>query len=366
MKELTGRGQALLWIGAALIFLAIVTGSRDALRPALLILTMTLFSLISVRRQNVTFTIDREISEPRITVDGQVHAHLRLRADGRMLTGALLVEDHHPAGLSGKSRFIVQARDAKAEAQLHYSLTARKRGVHALGPVGISVVDPFGLARHPLIDTSRDEVVVAPRICQIQTRVSGSEWLHGSLGVAGGTQYAGEDDVTIREYQPGDDSRRVHWRTSARLGHLTVRREEQPRQHMAEIVIGGAATESQEFETMMECAASLAVHLAKKGYTITLATADRTLVESATSEAVLIDQFALLDQERMRRTWRTHDRRSAATAAILAEEDVDGFLASRNSTTLPRNRLVVIPGRLTQEREGQLRSAGWPVVRSLQ
>ena len=41
------------------------------------------------------------------------------------------------------------------------------------------------------------------------------------------------EDVTVREYRRGDDLRRVHWRSSARVGELMVRREEQPWQSRA-------------------------------------------------------------------------------------------------------------------------------------
>ena len=39
---------------------------------------------------------------------------------------------------------------------------------------------------------------------------------------------SGDYDASLREHQPSDGFRRVHWRTSARLGRLMVRLDEQP------------------------------------------------------------------------------------------------------------------------------------------
>ena len=47
----------------------------------------------------------------------------------------------------------------------------------------------------------------------------------------------GEDDVATREYRHGDDLRRVHWRSTARVGELMVRREEQPWESRATVML---------------------------------------------------------------------------------------------------------------------------------
>ena len=47
----------------------------------------------------------------------------------------------------------------------------------------------------------------------------------------------GEDDAATREYRHGDDLRKVHWRSTARVGELMVRREEQPFQSRATVLL---------------------------------------------------------------------------------------------------------------------------------
>jgi uncharacterized protein (DUF58 family) len=86
----------------------------------------------------------------------------------------------------------------------------------------------------------------------------------------------GEDDVTTREYRQGDDLRRVHWRSTARRGELMVRREEQPWQSRATLVLDRrrAAHHGQgrgsSFEWAVSAVASVAAHLVERGYAVRL------------------------------------------------------------------------------------------------
>ena len=88
----------------------------------------------------------------------------------------------------------------------------------------------------------------------------------------------GEDDIATREYRNGDDLRRVHWRSTARTGELMVRREEQPWESRATIVLdtrrqghrGEGPTSS--FEWAVSAAASVGLHLRHSGYKIRLVT----------------------------------------------------------------------------------------------
>ena len=89
------------------------------------------------------------------------------------------------------------------------------------------------------------------------------------------------EDVTVREYRRGDDLRRVHWRSSARIGELMVRREEQPWQSRATLFLDNRLRAhrgqgiASSLEAAVSAAASIAVHLGQRGFTVRLVTAVR-------------------------------------------------------------------------------------------
>jgi uncharacterized protein (DUF58 family) len=113
----------------------------------------------------------------------------------------------------------------------------------------------------------------------------------GALGGAGGDGgdgsrrsivVHGEDDVSTREYRHGDDLRLVHWRATARTGELMVRLEEQPWRTAASLFVdsrlsahllggdvrrpvGDPLAPSNTMEWVVEAAASIGVHLLRRG-----------------------------------------------------------------------------------------------------
>ena len=88
----------------------------------------------------------------------------------------------------------------------------------------------------------------------------------------------GDDDVATREYRHGDDLRRIHWRTTARRGELTVRREEQPWQSRGAVLLdtrliahrGDGPASSLEWA--ISAAASISIHLAHARFELRMVT----------------------------------------------------------------------------------------------
>ena len=102
-------------------------------------------------------------------------------------------------------------------------LEMKQRGVFTLGPVSVFSTDPLGLQTFSRKTPEVSELVVYPAVLPLR-----DSWLRGaaSSGWRGGASALvrgdGDDFYGVREYAPGDELRRVHWRTSARTGTLAV------------------------------------------------------------------------------------------------------------------------------------------------
>jgi uncharacterized protein (DUF58 family) len=69
----------------------------------------------------------------------------------------------------------------------------------------------------------------------------------------------GLDFFGLRQYEVGDDLRRVHWRSTARTGELMLRQDEMPWESRSTVLLDtrAAAHQGESFERAVEVAASL-------------------------------------------------------------------------------------------------------------
>ena len=100
-----------------------------------------------------------------------------------------------------------------------YSLLLRKRGVYPVGPVRLQSGDLFGLFETQMTDEFNvDYITVFPEPLSIQALQLPSD---DPLGERKARRRLFEDPnlvMGVRDYQPNDDFRRVHWPYSAEPG----------------------------------------------------------------------------------------------------------------------------------------------------
>src|SRR5205823_12945703 len=82
-----------------------------------------------------------------------------------------------------------------------------------------------------------ESLMVAPLVHHLPAVRLGGGWAGAGESMSRSVATAGEDDSATREYRLGDDLRRIHWRSTARRGELMVRREEQPWQSRAVVLL---------------------------------------------------------------------------------------------------------------------------------
>jgi uncharacterized protein (DUF58 family) len=82
----------------------------------------------------------------------------------------------------------------------------------------------------------------------------------------------------LRPYRPGDDTRLVHWKTSARLGELVVKETEDEEGSSVRLVVEDPApgTPSDAIEADLGYVASVAQHAIRRGARVELVTAEES------------------------------------------------------------------------------------------
>ena len=143
-----------------------------------------------------------------------------------------------------------------------------RRGAFMLGPTTLTTGDPFGIYQAELKHNAKLPITVLPPVVPLPPL-----WIraNGDTGESSDRQRALEYAVSaagVREYQPGDSLRRIHWRTSARRDELFVRLFDGPTTHSWWIVLDldrrahvGSGNDSTE-----EHAVILAASLAEQGF----------------------------------------------------------------------------------------------------
>jgi uncharacterized protein (DUF58 family) len=178
-----------------------------------------------------------------------------------------------------------------------FILPTVRRAVIPVGPSTSVRSDPFGLLRRAQSWTDPTPLFVHPRTLPLAEL--GSGFLRDLEGRA--TDAVSEADVafhTLREYEPGDDRRFVHWLTSARVGALMVRQFiDTRRSHVGVVVHGrtGAYSHPDEFETAVSVAGSLGMRVLRDEQELSLI-ASGARVPTVAANAML-DGLAAVEQQ---------------------------------------------------------------------
>lgn len=168
-----------------------------------------------------------EQSTDRPVVYGHPGVPIRLRFsvrnESRLPAPGIAVDIHTPSDIPTERNhrriLDVRARD-KGDTELSFTVT--KRGEYTVSPVILGGGDPFGL--FPWRITERESLVVV-----VYPRLLPSAW-RPAFGMPGGAVRTGNrtyEDLnrvaSIRDYLPGDDPRRIHWKASAKIGDLCTK-----------------------------------------------------------------------------------------------------------------------------------------------
>ncbi|HEY0698199.1 MAG TPA: DUF58 domain-containing protein, partial [Micromonospora sp.] len=348
LRGLTTRGRSFLAAAGAAALSAVILGEKDLLRVAVLLAVLPLLAAAYVGRSRYKLACGRSLDPHRVPVGAASRVMLRLQNLSRLPTGTLLLEDRLPYALGSRPRVVLERLGAHQASSVAYTVRADVRGRYEVGPLVVRLTDPFGLCELTRSFPSVDRLTVLPQITPLPTVRMPGEYTGSGESRARSVAVHGEDDAATREYRYGDDLRRVHWKSTARTGELMVRREEQPWESRATVVLDTRAAghrgegPTASFEWAVSAAASILVHLRQAGYKLRLVTGagvDTDAAEAGT-EGLLLDHLADV---------RPGQRHDLAQLVELVRQRSDGGL------------VIAVLGTLTgaeAELLGKLRSNG--------
>lgn len=280
----------LLWIGGSALGWWELTVAATVIAVVLL---LCLLFLIGRTAYDVTLDLNRT----RVVVGERAVGALTLANTGtRAILPSRVVL---PVG-GGRGVFEVQRLAAGESAEELFAIPTSRRAVIKVGPVSVVRGDPLGLFERVHRRDEPVDLFVHPRTVLFDGQSLG--FLRDLEGLP--ARDLSSDDVSfhaLREYQPGDDLRHVHWRSTARTGRMMVRQYEETRRSHFVIGLSTSAADyrdDEEFELAISAAGSLGLRAIRDSQRVDVRVQERAL-PAATGKQFL-DGLSTLEHSRPR------------------------------------------------------------------
>ncbi len=279
----TLRGWALSGAGLALILLWYALGEAELLLTGLILIIGQIAAILYVRSRKPRLEVNRRLGSSTVHDGDTTTVTLLLDNVSRRSVSHLTIEDD--VNRLGVASFEVAKLKKRESTTATYRVTCRPRGVYRVGPTIVRASDPLGLATLSAGTGPVDRIVVYPAVEELNgfpiirgqdPAMQASRPEHARRG--------GEDFYTLREYQRGDDLRRVHWPSSAKTDQLMIRQLETPWQSRALVLLDvrSSSYESQEaFEKAVSGAATIVTHLVGAGFDADLWAGDAEPIDAS-------------------------------------------------------------------------------------
>lgn len=287
---LTTLGWSALALAVVSLALGRWQGWTELVAIGLLLGTVLVAALAWTLRRSA-FTARIDLTDHRMRIGDRVLGRVVVRNTGARLAVPDRIElpvgaarDWYPLPLLARGEEHEQA----------FSVPGRRRSVITVGPVRSLRGDPLGLLRATQRWTGPETIWVHPRLVHVDLGTAGL--LRDIDGVP--TRDLTSSDVSfhaLREYQPGDDRRAVHWLTTARIGRLMIRQFEEARRSHLLLVLSlreGDYASADDFETAVSVVASCGAMALAQGRQVSVVAGRRLL--PAPSAPLLLDRLAEL------------------------------------------------------------------------
>jgi uncharacterized protein (DUF58 family) len=321
---MTTRGRAALGLGVLTYVAGWAFGSRPLDVVAVGLILTVFLAWLAVRLTARPVGLRR--TAPTMPLEGDdVPIRVELELESALApAGITLVEEY---ARLGKRR--TQLRRDGRHLWARYVLHSVPRGRYRIEDATVVVEDPFGLERREprLGDTAT--LVVYPRLVELDRLFSesGANARDGRRLLM--QRPSGYDLHSVRDYVEGDSLRKVHWRSTARRGHLMVKElEDSPRDDAAVVLDCWRGTPRGTFDVAVRAAGSILHAYARR---------------SRRAALVLGGSTVEIQRVQAEGDWRRALELLAGAEADGSEAAAQLLLGERNPAALALDLVVVTP-----------------------
>ena len=233
---LTRQGWIVILLAIGVLIAARAFGIIELYVVGAVLVVLPVAALVYVRAARVRLRVSRSLSPTRVHAGDATRVELGATNLGTRRTPVLQLRD--PVGGTRGALLHLAPLKPGESARAAYRLPTTRRGIIAVGPLGLEVGDPFGLAVQAAEAAPVLELTVYPRVDPVAApKEGGDRDPHGAASNLNVLGQQGDEFYALREYVVGDDLRRVHWPSTARRDELTVRQDELPWQGRVTVLL---------------------------------------------------------------------------------------------------------------------------------
>ena len=272
-RGLTTRGRVVAGAAVFMVLAAYLFGVQElyCLAAAGAVVVIAARVWVQVRRWDVAVT--RQVHPARVQAGAEARVELTVRNARSRRTPPLQASDAFDGGRRS-ARFAIGPLAGGETRASSYRLPSNRRGVYHLGPLELQLTDPFGLAHHTCSTAPDTSLTVHPHYDLVPVHASSSHRDDDRRLAHAMISKAGSEFYMLREYEPGDDLRRVHWPSTARIDDLVIRQPEGVQRGRVTVVadVRDTVHDAESLEALLSGVASLAVSCLGAGLQVRVVT----------------------------------------------------------------------------------------------
>ena len=262
---ITRHGWTAIVAAAASFAIGRVFGLIELYVVGVGVVIAVLVAVISVQRRLPPLSVKRIVSPSMVSVGEPARVDIQLANLGRQASPYLQLWE--PVGNNGGAPMQLAKLGPGQAASAAYRVPTARRGLIRTGPLRALRRDVLGLTQRTTTLAGTEEVLIVPHTVGLPFPSVGSSGRLGQHLRMKSWGQTGTEFHSLREYQRGDDIRRINWKASARATSLIVRETALEGIRRCTVVLDMSASEyvGNSFEQAVIAAASVTASSAHTG-----------------------------------------------------------------------------------------------------